>query len=50
MDGDPIEDFDTLVRTASASVSERWRGTTEDDRLEAGRLMRRDGCCRTGSL
>ncbi|MFE2520149.1 amidohydrolase family protein [Streptomyces mirabilis] len=76
VDGDPFEDFDTLVRTvsvlrggtpyvtqdlvaafeppsqvsASASASERGHATTEDDWLEVGRLMRRDGCCHTGSL
>jgi imidazolonepropionase-like amidohydrolase len=76
VDGDPFEDFDTLVRTvsvlrggtpyvtedlvaafeppsklsASASASERRRAVTEDDWLEVGRLMRRDGCCGTGSL
>jgi imidazolonepropionase-like amidohydrolase len=72
VDGDPFEDFDTLVRTVSVlrggtpyvtedlvaafeppskvSASERRRAVTEDDWLEVGRLMRRDGCCHTGSL
>lgn len=67
VDGDPFEDFDTLVRTVSVlrggvpyttedlvaayqPVPERAarHAAGEDDWLDVGRLMRRDGCCDPG--
>ncbi|GHH41143.1 Tol biopolymer transport system component [Streptomyces umbrinus] len=67
VDGDPFENFDTLVRTVSVlrggvpyatddlvaaykPVPERAarHAAGEDDWLDVGRLMRRDGCCDPG--
>lgn len=65
VDGDPFTDFDTLVRTVSvlkggtpyetadllaAFEPSSRRAVPRDDWLEVGRLMRRDGCCDSGSL
>ncbi|MET7701619.1 amidohydrolase family protein [Streptomyces sp. NPDC005485] len=65
VDGDPFEDFDTLVRTVSVlrggtpyetqelvaafEPSTRRAQAAHDDWLDVGRLMRRDGCCDAGS-
>ncbi|MGP4052120.1 amidohydrolase family protein [Streptomyces sp. 2A115] len=63
VDGDPFTDFDTLVRTVSVlrggvpyttddlvaayePATRPARG--DDDWLDVGRLMRRDGCCDSG--
>ena len=61
VDGDPFEDFDTLVRTVSVlrgghpyetqelvaafEPSARHATAAHDDWLDVGRLMRQDGCC-----
>ncbi|MCX5387117.1 amidohydrolase family protein [Streptomyces sp. NBC_00083] len=61
VDGDPLADFDSLVRTtavlragtlhttadlvAAFEPHERHAAATSEDWLEVGRLMRRDGCC-----
>jgi imidazolonepropionase-like amidohydrolase len=63
VDGDPFTDFDTLVRTVSvlrggmpyttedlvaAYEPAARQAAGEDDWLEVGRLMRREGCCDSG--
>ncbi|MFG2721954.1 amidohydrolase family protein [Streptomyces sp. NPDC048416] len=64
VDGDPLDDFDSMVRTtgvlrggvpyttddlvAAFQPHERHTAATAEDWLEVGRLMRRDGCCDAG--
>ncbi|MEV0224917.1 amidohydrolase family protein [Streptomyces sp. NPDC050704] len=64
VDGDPFTDFDTLVRTVSVlrggvpyttddlvaayEPTARRAAGDEEEWLDVGRLMRRDGCCDSG--